>query len=106
MMYRRIGFLLLLFAQVGCFAPVTRRIDFTNQQMVEMRGELTTANSNLAETRVSMQRMEKYLEQAARQLEETNKRLKPLERFAKPFGIDANAGPITEAMCWEGQFNK
>ncbi len=126
-MNRRIGCLLLVLAQVGCFTPVTRRIDNTNNQMAIMRSQLAEANTNLAETQATMRRMERHLENtskslenASKQLEEANKLLKPLGRLTKPFGgIDADGkpvlqpqgagvgpGPITEEMCWQGKVKK
>ena len=102
-MHRWIGILLLL-TPLGCFTPVTRRIDQSNMQMQCMRQELIRANSALDEAKTAMRGIEKQLEQA-------NKLLKPLERFSKPFGLEEEtaapvAPPPTTEQCWEGKVTK
>jgi hypothetical protein len=105
-MNRRIGLLLLLLAPIGCYAPLTTRLDSTNQQMMGMRADLAQANSHLAKMEGHVAKMEEQITQA-------NKRLQPLERLMKPFGggetsVPAPAPmppvvPISTEQCWEGK---
>jgi len=104
MIYQRIGLLLLVFAQVGCMSPLTRRIDMTNQQMAEMRGELITANSNLTETKVFLA-TDGTAPGGGGQTTGRDQQT-PRSRWSaspNPSASYANAGEITEAMCWEGK---
>src|SRR5437879_2169371 len=97
-MHRWIGILLLL-APLGCFTPVTSRLDQTNMQMESMRDELARTNATLDDAKKHMANIEKLMEQ-------TNKQLKPLERFAKPFGLEESEAPVvappTRDQCWAG----
>jgi hypothetical protein len=97
-MYRRLGILMLLLAPIGCYTPITRRLDNANTQMSDVRGQLVQANVELAAMRTHVEKM-------GTQLELANKRLQPLERLMKPL-LDAGpepAVPISAEQCWEGK---
>jgi len=73
-------FSLLVLLLAGCPSPITRRLDLTNEQLMQTNQHLAAINEKMRETNALAMEMNQHVIKTNERLSETNRRLEAIEK--------------------------